>query len=127
MQSDIVYGDVFTFLKYAKSSNYDLVYLTARSNKKALLNQLKQLQLDKYATDVIIVDPYRASKEKTSVLQQSSAFAFIGDTEADYEAAINSFTPFYALNRGFRSKTYWDSKGISSYDSLTQLVNNNFI
>ena len=123
---DILYPDSIPFLKYVAEKDYEIHYVTARNNKKGLYDELSRLGIDKYATRIIAVDTVDSISNKKKSIDFAHCFAIIGDTEVDYEVAVSSDVNYYILNRGFRSKGYWDARHIKSYDDLDCIAKNIF-
>lgn len=116
---DELYQDTLGFLKREKKNGWNMVLLSARQRRDYLITQVQQLQLEPFFSSVICVSPQNAAKEKSNVLSTlSDVRYYIGDTEVDYRAACGMNVPFYALNRGFRSKKYWMEQGVISHEVL---------
>lgn len=120
---DRLYSDVPAFFQQAAASaQVELLLISARQSKTALLRQLSQYGIDRFFSNVYCVSPSHAKAEKSAAAaEHRDAICFIGDTEADCFAAASNEIPFYALNRGFRSKAYWDHCGILSHTGLPAL------
>lgn len=73
-----------------------------------------------------VVSPFEASTLKQEYLDENAKvydrIVIVGDTEVDYNAAVNSGNEFYVLNSGFRSKLFWDNKNITSYNRLDEIL-----
>lgn len=120
--NDILYGDTLEVL-FNLSSKYILVLLTARNSESNLRKQIYDLNIANYFQEVICVSPFKAREEKQNALSSlENVYMIIGDTEIDYYASLRVGTIFCALNRGFRSKSYWNNKGIQSFSSLKQII-----
>lgn len=115
LQTDCLYDDALITLNKIKG---DILLCTIRSNKKGLLRELKCLGLDMYPLKVISI----AEKKSEIIKKINDECIMIGDTEIDYQAAIEAGCSYYILNRGFRSKKYWDSRNVPSYSDLSELV-----
>jgi phosphoglycolate phosphatase-like HAD superfamily hydrolase len=119
LTNDTLYNDSISTLDLL-FGNYYLVLLSARQNKDMLYQQITNFGIKTYFENIICVDPFNAIYEKTNFIKnETSIILYIGDTEADYEAAGK--IPFYAVNRGFRNRNYWGSRGISSFNDLSNL------
>lgn len=117
---DTLYDDVFPVLDSFISSD-EILFISARKNSESLMHELDSLGILKYAKHVFVVDPIYAAVEKKNVLLQfgnSIPTLLIGDTEVEYHASLDTGISVLLLNRGFRSKEYWDKLGISSYSNL---------
>ena len=123
LKSDKLYFDSFDMVKEL-SSDYKFIMISARKSESFLIKQLKSHNLFDFFYEIVCVNPFDAANSKKNVLLNlESPILFVGDTEADYEAALHFGIPFYALNRGFRSKKFWDLKNIISHDSLFEIKN----
>jgi len=124
LELDTVYSDTFAFLKEIISAGHTIAYVSARKNKEGLKNTLKRLCLQEFAKEIYIVDPAHAAQEKADALRDCSCEqgVFIGDTEADWNCAMLAGIPCVVLNRGFRSKSYWDHRGVESYGDLASVL-----
>jgi len=119
LKQDVLYDDSISTLDLL-FGNYYLVLLSARQNKDMLYQQLVKFGVDKYFENIICVDPLKAiSEKKVSMEKKPDIILYVGDTEVDYEAAGK--IPFFALNRGFRNKNYWDLRRINSFNNLSYL------
>jgi phosphoglycolate phosphatase-like HAD superfamily hydrolase len=111
---DTLYSDSIEFLKKERIKGKELVIITARRNKSGLYNQVRELGIDKYLDNVIIVDNDSSIAEnKANEIVKNKIEMLIGDTEVDYAAASLANIKFYALNRGFRNRIFL--KQIKSY------------
>ena len=127
MSTDKFYDDAYTFVKGLKDAGYDIYALTARQNKDYIIGFVNGSKLRDYITYVFVVDPFKAKEEKLDVIKghfpdSENQLVMVGDTGVDYETGVNAGAKTFILNRGFRSKAYWDNKGIKSYDNLGQVM-----
>jgi len=113
---DRLYDDTIPFLEEQKEKGDTIIYLTARQNRRGLYASLDRLDIRKYASRVIVVDPRKAKAEKIAaaqeLLQAGEDLILVGDTENEYAVAQELQLPVYLLNRGFRSKNYWETHGV---------------
>lgn len=114
LELDILYQDALPVLS---KINEEILFLTVRENKEGLETELGRLGLSKYNTEII-----RHGESKATVLKRLDECIMIGDTEIDYQASIDKGCKSFILNRGFRSKKYWDSKNVLSHSSLLKLI-----
>lgn len=124
LQHDCLYDDSIFFLEKLINKNYDIIYVTARKNREGLLDTLKQLGIRFYAEKIEIVSPFHAFEEKQSVIKKNyhgQGDIIVGDTEIEETIGQNLKIPSFVVNRGFRSKRYWDKNGIISYHSLDEI------
>ena len=121
-EADALYEDTIPFLQEAKQRGYRIIYLTARKNTQGLQRELERLKLAEYAEQVIVVDPSAAKEEKIlatrALLASDPQVILIGDTENEQAVAEATGIPVYLLHRGFRSRKYWKTKGMATYNSL---------
>ena len=88
-------------------SGYKLVLLTARSNKGNALEQIKELGLEKYFAEIIVVPNGKfVAEEKASVLKDKQAILMIGDTKSDFKATQIAGIKFKHMNEGFHEVKY---------------------
>jgi len=119
-EADQLYADTISTLQCL--NNYmDLYLLSARSNESALRRQVEQFELKPFFNEVICVSPFNATAEKIRAVQRIKPCAIVGDTEVEYQVAQEMKIFGYLLNRGFRSKEYFDQRGISSNADLSRL------
>lgn len=138
---DELYEDSLTFLEKIRTPENQIIYLTARQNKELVIKQLEELKLNDYANEVIVVDPSHAKQQKTEEVRKlhkkyeddlkadrlcndskKTDPIIIGDTENEYELAKELELPAYILNRGFRSREYWQARSVKSYVSLSEIL-----
>ena len=140
---DELYEDSFVFLEKIRKPGNKIIYLTARQDRELVIEQLKKLKLHEYADQVIVVEPKNAKQQKTeevrSLCEKYGSFkeqkenkvplaelkesiVIIGDTENEYELAKALELPVYILNRGFRSREYWQERNVKSYADLREII-----
>jgi phosphoglycolate phosphatase-like HAD superfamily hydrolase len=95
--------------------------VTARGRPAAAREQVRRLFGDG-SGELHVVSPTAAAEEKAELLRALAAVAFVGDTEADAEAASASGTPFYAVESGQRSRTFLAARGLRVYADLAAVV-----
>lgn len=119
LKYDCLFGDTWECLDILKN-NHDLFFLSSRSIPENLEAEMRWLGIDKFVKESYIVSPPQATEKKYDRLKNFDRrdAIFVGDTEMDYDAANKSGIPFVALNRGFRSRAYWDSIKVKSYSNL---------
>lgn len=124
LEMDAFYWDTVPFLNLIKEKGYKTVIVSARKNKDYVINKIKTSEINYLIDDIIIVSPFNAINEKLEVFMQKrdKNSVCIGDTEIDYEAGQRAKIVTFILNRGFRSKEYWDKKNIQSYGDLFEIV-----
>lgn len=112
---DKLYDDSISTLNLINDS---IVFLTIRSNESGIRNEIKRLGIDKYPLIVLSHGMDKAD----AIKDINDKVTVIGDTELDYKAAIDTGSDYYILNRGFRSKQYWDQRGVISHSDLGGLI-----
>ena len=130
---DRLYPDTKKFLERIRQEGADIYYLTARRKKTELFEELERLEIAEYPKEVKVVQPFHAFEEKKNFVRALMAsvdavkeqFFVIGDTENEYQLAKELLLPYGILNRGFRSKRFWDQKEIVSYGSLEEICSLN--
>lgn len=122
---DKVYEDAVPFLKSIKNKKNKVIFLTARQKENLIRDELKKLGLLKLCDKLIVVSPANAKKEKKEVVKKfvssGKTVVVIGDTENEFELAKELELSAFILNRGFRSKAYWDKREVKSYGSLAEI------
>lgn len=124
ISTDILYSDAIPFLEFAKNEFDDLIMLSARQNENTLINELKSLLIYDFADRIIVVNPQNSIKHKCKIMAEihkTHEFILIGDSEAEYNAGKFCRVETFILNRGFRSKEYWDQRNEVSYLSLEEI------
>lgn len=120
LESDVLYLGVSSLLlELTKTCELELI--TARNDKQAVLKQLKDLGIIGFFSDVHVVDPKETIKCKSEILASNSSDLYIGDTEADYEAARTAAVDFIAVNYGIRHASFLTRKGVDSVSSVEEL------
>ena len=90
---------------------YRPVVLTARRDADAVRDQVVALGLVP-ASDVLVVDPAAADREKARALRDLDAIGFVGDNESDGRAAAGAGVPFACVDTGQRSAAFLREQGI---------------
>lgn len=114
LDKDKLYDDAIQTLN---GLNGDIIFLTIRDNRKGLCDELARLGIDKYKL-IVLNNGESKAKELKKI---EGKCIVVGDTEVDYNAAIEANCNVYILNRGFRSKAFWEKAGIESYKNLLQV------
>lgn len=125
VDTDELYPDTIRFLDTLKLKGYEIIFLSARKNRAVTIKELDRLGIKGYADSIHVVSPFRATEEKLEVIQAYMDFGkeviIVGDTENEYDTAYNAGINYFVLNRGFRSKEYWDSRDVITLDDLDRL------
>lgn len=119
LKYDVLYSDSLYFLENLSKRN-DIYLVSARNNTKGLIKQVNNLKIGSFFQEIIAVEKGMTKYELTKNIKFD---CIIGDTENDYEWASQFKANFYALNRGFRSQSYWDRKNIESFKNLLEIMN----
>lgn len=124
LERDVLYEDSVPFLKLIKERGYKTIIVSARKNREYIIKKIKTSAIDCLIDDIIIVSPFNATNEKfmAFIRSKDENSVCIGDTEVDYEAGKKAEILTFMLNRGFRSKEYWEKKHIKSYCNLFEIA-----
>lgn len=125
---DVLYEDTFIVLRGLKERGKS-VCLTARKDREAVLQEMTDLKIREYMDAVFVVSPLQAMAEKQAVvreLKKEDAVVVIGDTEVEYEAALEEGVACRILSCGFRSKSFWEARGVRSFASLYEALQLDF-
>lgn len=123
LELDIWYEDSEIFLHYLSERGYDNIIITARKNKQYITDFINSSPVITKLDEIIVVSPMNAKTEKTRVLNErkTSDSILVGDTEVEYHAGTETGIKTYLLNRGFRSKEYWNRRNVKSYQNLMEI------
>lgn len=119
---DRLYDDSIAVLTECSKNSIELFLISSRSNEKNLLSQLSEMNLNSFFIKIFCVPTKHAMEKKAEIISIIEPDLVVGDTEVDYGAAVQAKVPYYILNRGFRSKTYWDNLNVQSHESLYDLL-----
>jgi phosphoglycolate phosphatase-like HAD superfamily hydrolase len=114
---DTIQDGVVSVLEKWSKMQAHIVLLTARRFPCWLVLQLRHLALRHFFQEIYVVNPFNATEEKSKVLWRLAASAFVGDTESDATAAMQSNTPFFAVDAGQRCHAFLLNSGVSSIHS----------
>jgi phosphoglycolate phosphatase-like HAD superfamily hydrolase len=98
--------------------DYCVVVITARQSEPRAREELERLGIASRVDRLMVVPPARAAEDKASVLADTHALAFIGDTETDALAATLARVPFVAVSTGQRDKEFLAANGCLVEPSL---------
>lgn len=121
---DKLYDDSIETLERIKETGSQIYYLSLRQRKDAAICELKRLGIYDFAEEVYIGKPSEGVEykvEKLRRLKMMDEVLMIGDTEIDYEASETSKALYYLLNRGFRSRSYFERSHVLTKDTLHDL------
>ena len=118
LKNDILYSGVKKVLDDLSKEN-ELYLVTARNNKEGCLSQLKNCGIDQFFKEIKIVDSCKnTSQLKADMMKARKIEYFIGDTESDFDAAIQAKCKFYAVDYGFRNKKFLKGIGLDIISNL---------
>lgn len=112
----------------ALGPEYELVLITLRRDRVALMDQLEALQMRSYFTDVICHGPelVRGKHQLQGVAGLTPGGYAVGDTEADIELALETGRQAICLSYGVRSGRYLAGRGaetvIGSLRELPEVI-----
>ena len=116
-----MYDDAAPFLKKLCEQGHSLYLASARKRSDIFKDQVIKLGISEIFSGIHCVSPQNAISEKAEYIRLVGADAIVGDTEVELEAAKKTGIACYIVNRGFRSKRYWESARVSSCDSLVDM------
>ena len=120
---DTLYEETISILLSIHETSIRVVYLTVRNNRKCLNEELVRLRIRGYADEVIVLSQGTGKTDELIRIRNiSDDVIVVGDTETDYDAAMAASVRCYILNRGFRSKAYWDRRGVNSDKNLSEII-----
>ena len=124
LRMDSIYGDAHGILSELYGKGFTLALISAPQREAYLLCQVREMGLSAFFHTISCVTPEAAFEEKLKCAQQlPSIVCWAGDTEVDLYASREIGSPFYALGRGFRSRSFWKRRGIISWSNLSALPN----
>lgn len=117
---DRPYPDAIPFLQALRALPARVILLSARQDEAALQATLRRWDLLPLTDGLVVVPPRGAAAAKGRVLcsQAAPGDVMVGDTEADLAAARQAKIPCQLLDRGFRSRRYWQQHGERSWKDL---------
>ena len=101
-----------------------VVLLSARQDAAALQSTLEQCGLLPLVQELAVVSPQGAAQRKAAFLRGRAqpGDIMVGDTEADLAAAQAAGLPCLLLDRGFRSRRYWQEQEQDSCAGLQEIL-----
>lgn len=119
---DVWYDDALDFLTFLRKNKYQIMVVSARKNQEGTLKFIERTKMNKLIDKITIVSPIDAKNCKNGCVLHNlvDINIVVGDTEIDYVEDVRVTN--FMLNRGFRSKKYWENKKIKSYDSLLSVM-----
>ncbi|PJG45159.1 hypothetical protein CAF53_25490 (plasmid) [Sphingobium sp. LB126] len=92
--------------------NNKIFLISARKNSHILHWQLKELSLLQHFSDVVVVEPARASEAKAQAFVRLGLDCYVGDTETDFAASLAAGIPGYIVSTGQRSEGFLKRSGV---------------
>ena len=125
LRQDVLYDDSDSFLQALVKMGYENIVITARRNENYITRFLKTAPIKQWLTDVIVVSPMEAKTAKAQILEREKTpdSILIGDTEVEYSSGSEAGIRTFLLNRGFRSRKYWDMHKVQSFGNLMEIRN----
>ena len=114
---DTPFIDSLISIQFLRKIQYNVIILTARNSRLSVLQSIFRFGFNDHIEDLIIVNPRNSVSEKTNYLKKIKPILFIGDTESDFQASLNSNIDFTALSRGQRSTTFLEKTGINHVEN----------
>lgn len=124
LAADVWYEDAYDFVAKLAELGYEISVLSARQNASYPKAFIQNSPLAQFIHTMRFVNPADAKVEKMQYIRQekSQHSIIVGDTEAEWKAAEEVGIACFVLNRGFRSKEYWDLAGVKSYSNLNEVI-----
>jgi len=114
---DTPFDDSLSTLEFLKQSHYKIIILTARKCRLTLIQSIFRFGFSSIIDDLIIVNPKNTIIEKSRYLSQIKPLIYIGDSELDFQASVESEIFFTALNRGQRSALFLKENGVKHIEN----------
>jgi len=126
---DRPYEDSLSTLDYLKNvPEFKISILTARKFVHQVYQVITMFGFNALIDDLIVVKPEEGIQKKTHYLKRIEPLIYIGDSEVDHFASLNSKTRFVALTRGQRSRGFLKKVGVIQIENnLKFLRNDDFI
>lgn len=121
---DELYEDAIPFLEYLKNDGIKIIFLTARQDAMLVRSELEHLCIADFADEIFVVSPSNGMAEKCKVckeLKMQDEIFVVGDTENEEQLVSELGIDGFILNRGFRSRKFWDEKGVKTFESLLEI------
>ncbi len=107
-------------LATAKEHGFGVVVVTARRDRKAVERQCERLGLLAIIDRLEVVEPRSAATGKARLIP--SAYAMIGDSESDAEAASIAGVRFMGVASGVRSEEFLVARGCEVFATVLEAV-----
>tara|TARA_Y100000389_G_scaffold204458_1_gene257125 strand:- start:2646 stop:3278 length:633 start_codon:yes stop_codon:yes gene_type:complete len=115
--------DTVDFLDCLIEKKFKIFLLTGRNNRQSLLQQLKKLGINHYFEGIFNVDTSEMVAQKKFLLEEHKPDFFIGDSEFDYFACMNSGIKFFCVSNGFRDEIFLEENEIPNItENLTEVI-----
>ncbi len=128
LKTDTLYEDTLACLRKAHDKG-KIIYATARQNGQGTFRELERLGIKPYAVGMLISVPAKGAEGKKELIENvrqaypEEELVVVGDTEVDADAieGIEGDITLYLVHRGFRSKTFWEARGVETHSDLSEL------
>lgn len=125
---DHPFKDSLPSLKFLKISfKTRIIILTSRKCRFHVTQAISNYGFDQYIDDLVVVKPDGGLSGKMDFLNKIRPSLFIGDSEMDYMAAVNSNVNFIALTRGQRSGEFLQKTGAGQIEDDLSFINESFL
>lgn len=124
LKYDTIYLDADEFVRKI-SLKHKVILLTARNNKTGFQRFIEKASFYSKISEIIVVPPVDAVRGKVQAVEYrgDKNAVLIGDTETEYKAGKSLGISTYLLNRGFRSREFWEKHNVISYEGLEDIYN----
>jgi len=124
---DHPFEDSLPCLRYLKTGlNSNIIILTSRNCRFRVIQSIKNYGFEQYLDDVVVVKPENSVAGKRDHLRKIKPSVFIGDSEVDYTASLDSGVNFIALTRGQRSREFLEKMYKGQIEDDLTFMNDNF-
>ena len=122
---DKPFTDSLPALEFLKVNHeLNIIILTARRSAFQVSQAIFSYGFNEFIDDLIVVSPEKVIQEKTHNLKRIKPLMYIGDSETDHLASINSKTRFVALARGQRSRDFLKKIGAMQIENNLKFLKN---
>lgn len=124
---DHPFEDSLPCLRYLKTGlKSHIIILTSRNCRFRVIQSISNYGFEQYIDDIIVVKPDNGISEKRDYIRKIKPSIFIGDSEVDYNASLNSGVNFIALTRGQRSREFLEKIFSGQIEDDLTFINDNF-
>lgn len=129
LQLDCLQPGVISLLSDLRKANKQIILATMRKNKTNLFEQLENVQIKAFFTEIVAIDSddpnvNKGDYVKAILANKPGDFLWIGDTEIDVKAAKSLNIPVAVVSNGLRTASYLtslspDFLGVDAMDVMT--------